>query len=252
MYGFYPPQKRGGRTVVMNSHPYDIEIFKPNTGACPRIDEISENVRKTAEYTKRQAAIEGYIDELNDIGGTHGSSVWDGGLVEPWGDSLLSRLCNSKPFPCNSAGRCINDTAARAVIDFYNYDTAVYLADEEAGKLAAGYTVRYVYDKLAGRAYNGTGPLYTHISAHDTTIISTLSALRYEIDGVPPYASTLVFELWKTSEGKHVVRALFNRVPVAPPECNGETAACPLDSYKKMIDDRLTVHDFESECARKN
>lgn len=252
MYGFYPPEKRGGKVVVMNSNSPGVEIFKPNSAACPRISEITSGVRSSAEYLERRSAIDGYLYELNTIEGTHGSSTWDKGVVEPWGDSLLTRLCNNKPFHCNStSGHCLGEDAGRAVIDFYNYDNAVYLASEEAGKLGGGYVVRYAYERLAARAYNGTGYLYTHISAHDTTLIATLSALRHELGGLPPYASTLIFELWKTSAGEHVVRTLFNTVPIAPPECNG-LLLCPLADYRKMVEDRLTVNDYESECALKS
>lgn len=249
MYGFYPPQKRGGKTVIMNSISPIVEIFKPNSVPCPRIGELSSLARSSPEYVRRRSSIDAYLAELNDIEGTHGSSTWDKGLVEPWGDSLLSRMCNGLPFHCNASGHCIDPAAARAVIDFYNYDSATYLAAEEAGKLGGGYIVRYAFERLAARALEGTGPLYTHISAHDTTLIATLSALRHELSGLPPYASTIVFELWKTSGGEHVIRTLFNTVPIAPPECSA--LLCPMEDFRKMIENRLTVTDFESECAVK-
>lgn len=249
MHGFYPPQKRGGKVVTMNSNAHCVEMFKPNSAPCPRIGELSSQARSSAEYVRRRSSIDAYLAELNEIEGTRGSSTWDKGLVEPWGDSLLSRMCNALPFHCNASGHCIDPAAARAVIDFYNYDSATYIAAEEAGKLGGGYLVRYVYERLAARAEKGAGPLYTHISAHDTTLIATLSALRHEIYGLPPYASTIVFELWKTSGGEHVVRTLYNSVPIAAPECSG--LLCPLDDFHKMIENRLTVVDFESECAVK-
>lgn len=251
MFGFYPPQKRNGKVVVMHSNAASVEIFKPNPTACPRVGELERAVRSSPEYMERRAAVEDILYELNSIEGTHGITPWESDVIEAWGDSLLTRMCNGMPFPCNSSGHCVASERARAVIDFYNYDSSKYLAAPEAGKLSGGYLMRYIYNRFAARAFNSTGPLYTHISAHDSTLTTALSALRYDMDGLPPYASTIVFELWKTSAGLHAVRALYNTVPIAPPECAANSTLCPLDNYRRMIENRLTVEDYDSECAVK-
>ena len=47
------------------------------------------------------------------------------------------------------------------------------------------------------------------LSAHDTTITMLLSALNLAQNEAPPFASTLIFELWKI-DGKDFVKLLYN------------------------------------------
>ena len=47
------------------------------------------------------------------------------------------------------------------------------------------------------------------LSAHDTTITMMLSALNLPQNEAPPFASTLIFELWKI-DSKLFVKLLYN------------------------------------------
>ena len=52
------------------------------------------------------------------------------------------------------------------------------------------------------------------LSAHDTTITMLLTAMSLEQDEAPPFASTLIFEVWSGSgeKSKPYVKLLYNDV----------------------------------------
>ena len=54
--------------------------------------------------------------------------------------------------------------------------------------------------------------VFVHYSGHDSTISALLSALDISYGRRPPYASRVVFELWKATqhEDDHIVRVLYN------------------------------------------
>lgn len=48
------------------------------------------------------------------------------------------------------------------------------------------------------------------LSAHDTLIAMILSALELQQDEPPPFATTLIFELWTLDDGTKLVKLLYN------------------------------------------
>jgi len=81
-----------------------------------------------------------------------------------------------------------------------------------------------------------------------------LSALNMPQETDPPYASTLIFELWKNINNKHEVRLLYNDVELdlyrychkdqSSPDGNKR---CDLDLFTKRIL-KETVADTKSVC----
>lgn len=67
------------------------------------------------------------------------------------------------------------------------------------------------------------------LSAHDTTIAATLSALRVFDNKYPPYNSTVIWELYKASNGTYFVRVEFNGQKLLLPDC--PSTDCPTHEY---------------------
>jgi hypothetical protein len=91
------------------------------------------------------------------------------------------------------------------------------------------------------------------LSAHDTTITMILSALSLAQNEAPPFASTLIFELWKI-DGKFLVKLLYNdKILSLSDYCYGYSASkyenfCDLNTfYNKIL---VGTHDdMRSECG---
>ena len=152
MYGFYPPQKRGGKNVIMHSHAADYEIFKPNKKACPRIEQVQTATRTTPEHKAEWAKIEKIIDKLNTMTETGGRGGWGSTTTigDYWGDAVRTRFCNNMPFQCNST-TCLTDEEAEMVMAFDDYDSSGYLQDEEASRLTGGNVILYIHDRMLDR-----------------------------------------------------------------------------------------------------
>ena len=97
------------------------------------------------------------------------------------------------------------------------------------------------------RSVHSPNPNLWMLSAHDTTLMSLLSALNIYDGTVPPYASHFVFELWVDAAGTHSVTMRFNDQPVNVGSCHG---VCQFDEFRAMIHQRWmpTYSDWKSLC----
>lgn len=88
-------------------------------------------------------------------------------------------------------------------------------------------------------------------SAHENTIIGFLNSVGlFKELHLPPYASSLHFELYKSDANEHYVQLFYkqfdgeNILPLNIPNC-GEK--CPLDRFYELFADILPG-DYHSEC----
>lgn len=75
-------------------------------------------------------------------------------------------------------------------------------------------------------------PMYELFSAHDSTLLSTMSAMGSPMTNVPPYASDLRFELFQNADGGFRVEITFNDQPVNIPVFGNGSGA--LEKYEKL------------------
>ena len=74
---------------------------------------------------------------------------------------------------------------------------------------------------------------YKLISAHETTLISFMSALESPLQKAPPYASYLHMGLFENPEGRYEVKIRFNGEAVKIPACAGST--CSLEQFIHLL-----------------
>ncbi|CAG8710567.1 2572_t:CDS:1, partial [Funneliformis mosseae] len=60
------------------------------------------------------------------------------------------------------------------------------------------------------------------------------------------WSSTLYFEIYKCSDGRVLIRALFNFKPFLIPGCENEY--CEWNKFKETLGDKIGC-DFEKMCA---
>jgi len=115
----------------------------------------------------------------------------------------------------------------------------------------AGALLNQIAELMAIKITKGAGPLYQHISAHDSSHISVLNAYKDTVTRFPQYASHMAFELWQNASApdKFFLRTVFNGATIHPPECNN--SLCPFDTFLAMLKKRLTITNYAVECAKK-
>lgn len=96
--------------------------------------------------------------------------------------------------------------------------------------------------------FNNLVKKFVLLSAHDTTVSSTLAALRV-FDGTnPPYNSTIIWELFKAHNGTLFVRVEYNGQPLVLPGC--PSSECMPDTYVKSTFDATLFGEVDrlTEC----
>lgn len=129
----------------------------------------------------------------------------------------------------------------------------------EMKKLEAGFLLKEMIDRCKNKSLSLLQPdrkLWVY-STHDLTIANLLNTFNlYEDVHIPPYASSLYFELYKY-RSEYFVQFFYRRTPteiVSPlkiPNCN---IMCPLDRLYGIFKDILPTdsEDFATLCQLKN
>lgn len=152
--------------------------------------------------------------------------------------------------------------------------TAGRMLGELAKYLNASAALDQNKDKLLISGDTAAQPKFVFWSSHDTTLAALLASLgAFELDGphsrYPPYASTVIFELWAKDDGKggssYYVTTHFhngtssssvNSAIAISPTAGGKACdlKCPLGDFVKALEpvQLLTPADWESECGNES
>ena len=259
MLGLYPPATRNGKVVRYRVQSSSGTQLCPNTNVCPRLARLEAENENRTEWRARMAALRPVLAKLHRIGGTAGLAGWDKErTVGSWHDTLRARACHGLPLPCKD-GECVTAEEAQQVFDQADYECMHLLEGDECERLAIGTFAQRIADIFnatveedteATEASGNSGKwndqkgknkneknekknknyAYLHFSAHDSTIQALLTAFKNN-NVFPPYASTLVFELWKAPDSRHLVRILYNGEPIKLRECTA--VMCPFEEFQE-------------------
>jgi len=257
--GLYPAATRRTPQTAIPFHVVSdaYETLLPNSGACPRINQLHKIARQQSGWEKELKKTTPIINKAVSITGTKGSSLDSPNAVTSWLDVLYTRLCNDMPLPCKG-NECITKGEANTIGDVatyivnHEYDVNTSGCGYEAAKLTAGPMLQELLgfqEKMIGG--DPAAPRYVHFSAHDTTLIPLMAALQNHAPDYIPYASTIIFELFesKVNNGNFFIRAMLNNKPLLIPGC--WNTVCPFNSFKHLVDTHLTIKDASKECASK-
>ena len=133
-------------------------------------------------------------------------------------DHILTRGCHSpgSPLPCNTKKECISYSFANDLFAFADW-TWGRKYPQASSILAMLPFLRHTVLELMERVVTGLEDQYKFVLSftHDTTLTQVLNALGIPLEGWMPYASRLVFELWRhKSQDAYFVRVLFNGRPI--------------------------------------
>jgi len=161
-------------------------------------------------------------------------------------DVFLARACHDMKLPCIESNcryttemlKHINDNA-----DFeYGYLFSKAEHSKKYLKAGIGYFLREIINNMGStlgskhdRDLNHTPSFYI-LSSHDNSVAPIMGALGVEPMEWPPYASNLIFELWRDNESSidsvnfndYVVRVIYNGKVIRTNWCDFNK--CPLSS----------------------
>ena len=223
----------------------------PNFNACPRIQQMIDAKYKTKEY---QDFIERNKEFLDRITRITEMTFW-GTKYYVFSDALLPRICHKMKLPCNAAGECVTESDVQKIYVDGNWENKFRYGYVDIARLMVGHFANELRDTMLYANRMGY-PRYVLFSGHDDTLTPLLAGLGLSVDVWPPYASNLVFELWRArntppSATKLFVRVVYNGVLQKLPGCTGissDNSLCTWDEFSKIIENNLTIKNYETEC----
>lgn len=248
--GLYPSSSReSGDRVEVITYPTELETMTPNFNACPRIQQMLDDKYQTEEYQEFLSKNQDFLDRITRI---TQMTFW-GTKYYVFSDALLPRICHDMKLPCNADGECVtNDDMEKIYVDG-NWENKFRYGYVDIARLMIGHFANEIRDSMLQGNLMGY-PRYVLFSGHDDTLTPLLAGLGISVDIWPPYASNLVFELWRTrdsspSEMKLFVRVVYNGDVQTIPGCTREDGTlCSWNEFSGIIETNLTIKDYEKEC----
>ncbi|KAF9951828.1 hypothetical protein BGZ72_006714 [Mortierella alpina] len=248
MYGI-PGQSTRSLLPVLQifTLPEEIDYLTMNHAMCPRLGHLFSVAEKSSEVLKKLEK------DTNDFDQELSAILGEKKQGHVFMDTVLPRVCHDKPLQCRKVEgveKCVDSSIKERILENVDiYTTEAYRDMNgafEVLQLGIGPLTNEIKQNLLTAKDNGKVRFHLY-SGHDTTIVPLLGMLNAEDMRWPPYASNMLMELWKTPEGSHFVRVLYNNVVLKTVSdwCNLEW--CPLDTFVNYLD-RFIVKDLTKEC----
>ena len=182
-------------------------------------------VTLTREWADKNAAL---LPNYARWSAATGVTITDVDQLKSLGDTLFVRQNYSVPPP---QGLTAEDV--RTIIDAGRWAFVTEFRPVEIGQATGGALLGEVMNYLRDSAKGKTELKYVLFSAHDSTILSEMSALGAPLAEPPHYASRLNFALFSDGAGNYSVRVAYNDAPVAVKGCGAE--ACTLPQFFAVL-----------------
>lgn len=266
--GLFPPvgkQMWNGSTTAWQ--PIPVHTVAPETDTllrfppsnCSQYDALRSQLLSSAAFNnalESQTAFRKRIENLTGYNTSQenhvGENLWgvydalicektEGLQLNSWAtDSIMNRLEEIGGFYCNALfGDVYGETETLRV---------------KIAKLTGGVILKQVIDNFHGKIYNNATYKLIQYSAHDTTVTPVLVALNFSNPYPPPFASSLIFELYKNDSAaddtSYFVSTYFKKTDIIGEKLSiyGCALDCPLDQFITLLQPVLPTGDFEERC----
>ncbi|KAJ1834699.1 hypothetical protein LPJ63_001749 [Coemansia sp. RSA 2711] len=244
--------------IPMHTYPKRIETMYGNRDACPGISTVNAQIMESKTYQdflREQGPLMARLADIMDVRGSGWTTGWD-----KFFDVLNARHCHDMKLPCSRANSTQCATAADVVqaTRNANHEWRYKYRDSPLGndllRLDIGSFVGTLRDQMQDHINGHAGKLKLALySGHDSTVWPLLFVLRAGSRQSlwPPYASNLIFELWKQPDGSRVIRVIFNGEVLQLDESEKwcDMNACPVDTFFKHVE-AFIPSNITSECAK--
>ncbi|XP_076359354.1 2-phosphoxylose phosphatase 1-like [Tachypleus tridentatus] len=276
IFGFLPKLELDDLKVIQ----VEDQLFcvKEESCQCEKLDQQEALVyEKMNQLLKSHPAVVDLVYKLSPIVRGRGASP-NITHVKPLFDALMAYVCHQSHLPCwPQPYTCATIDHVRNMISYLDWEGKQLLGYPPYRKGAVlkmyGLLTR-LKNILSDRIQRRTDHRFFLFSGHDLTIEPLSVILNFNSGTIPPYASRVIFELYKQkkptySEADYVIRVLFNGKDVTNflPFCKSVLISekhlwrggksykqffCPVESfYKFMSKDffrNVNGTDFSNAC----
>lgn len=240
----------------MHTLPLEEDNLLGNHFVCPRYSQLVADVMSSAEMAKineENAQLYAYLTEKT------GRNVSDMVTVDYVYDTLYIEALYNKTLP--EWTKAVFPDKMRRLRDL-SFTLTTWTP--ELARLRAGPLIDNIvqtFRQVESSSMEPTERKMLMYSGHDTTLSSHLNALGlFNPPVAPPYASAVLWELWRDADGGHSVSILYRNdtrpdggqpVQLHLAGCPQPPARCSLDSL-----DAATAHlrpaDWRGECGQQD
>lgn len=183
-------------------------------------------------------------------------------------DATLPSICHGFSLPCSNLNhQCMNLELAREAIGETDRMYCSRYAGSNGGQIATKLAMYPFLSEVIAKieSHHTTESKITVFSGHDTVIGSVLGSLGVFKDDIckwPPYASRIVYEVYRNQESKLFIRMIFNGVDLTskisscqPSNLNSKSKIpfCNFQDFKKQVDAMILPYQtFQEACEDRN
>jgi hypothetical protein len=241
--GMFPPLK--GDSVPLMIQPASIDSLEP-AYTCSSASSLFSSYgagSTKANWTAHLTASSNLVQALDAISGISSTATAWHQSYDHYFDNLSSRLCHSKPLPCNATTHtCITQSQANEVFRLgeYEYNYLYRSAGPqtlEYARRSYGIWIAELADHFRA-AQNRSDPIiYRHDVAHDGSIARLLAILQIQEMVWPGMGSEVVFEVYE-KRNEWFVRILWGGqvLKSSSPTLGNQVDMVPLGSLLAYFD----------------
>jgi acid phosphatase len=182
-------------------------------------------VSPTPQWQQKKAQVEPNLARWSEATGLSLKKLED---LIPLGNTLaIYRLYNVEP------PKELTDKDVQEIIEAGQWAFLAEFGAEEVGRRTGMALLQQVSGRIRDAADGKNGLKYVLFSAHDSTLMSEMSALGAPLGATPPYASRLNFSLFDTGDKNFAVKVTYNDTPVAVKGCG--PASCTLEQFMTLV-----------------
>ncbi|CAG9333505.1 unnamed protein product [Blepharisma stoltei] len=203
---------------------------------CPRVEQIYQSILKSDSYKSKENELKPLFDEVSSAVNLTINSIKSASQL---GSSLSCDLFEGNILPYNLTME--HHKSLTKVQGFKKF--FVPYSNEEAQILVCSQFFKDLIIRI-NEAFDSRGYKYAYYSAHDTTLAGFLSCLNLVQEECPPFASSLIFEVYSEREAK----IIYNDKLLKLPDCSKES--CPVAEFIQILE-KKTINDIELACQIK-
>lgn len=199
--------------TILSAPPIGIPVNYPT---CSRLNAVKNDELKASSYLTSAQLKKPTFDRLLEAAGV--DKTFNPSFTEMF-DQLWSRLCHNLSLPCNRE-TCVNYSLALEGGRLAQWSFANSHPLNSSILTAQPFLYHTVLSEMESAIHSGAGGLpyyrFTFSFSHDSLLTPLLNVLSLPQNEWVPYASRLVFELWRkkgalrNEDDSYYVRLLFN------------------------------------------
>jgi lysophosphatidic acid phosphatase type 6 len=198
------------------------ENIFPNFHVCPRLNRAVQDAKRSKRYKQHVKKVQKpLLKKLSKLLGKSEKDI----NVNHLEDCIQTHVCHGHTVPDKLASPRLQKEIRDSITQHY------HIVAQAITKYAGGPFLKELVEELTHVTKTNTPVKLALYSGHDTgPILPMLHALKVFDGQWPPYASTIIFEVYQSKKtGKHSIRMVYNGKTLTIPGC-GNTM-CPWDKF---------------------